>query len=119
VADQVKQDRASWFWEFPNGSQVWFGGLDDKDRTEKILGLEFATVLLNEVSQISLAARNLIVTRLAQNVEGLALKCYYDCNPPVSTHWYHRCSSSGARPWRPTAAAECRQLRAAANEPEA
>ena len=61
-----------------------------KERTEKVLGLEFATVLLNEVSQISLAARNLIVTRLAQNVEGLALKCYLDCNPPVTTHWCHR-----------------------------
>jgi hypothetical protein len=55
-----------------------------------VLGLEFATVLLNEVSQISLAARNLIVTRLAQKVEDLALKCYLDCNPPVRTHWTHR-----------------------------
>ena len=90
VVERVKQDKASWFWEFPNGSQIWFGGLDDKERTEKVLGLEFATVLLNEVSQISLAARNLIVTRLAQKVEGLALKCYLDCNPPVSTHWCHR-----------------------------
>jgi hypothetical protein len=47
-------------------------------------------VLLNEVSQISLAARNLIVTRLAQNVQGLALKCYLECNPPVTTQWCHR-----------------------------
>ena len=22
----VKQDKASWFWELPNGSQIWFGG---------------------------------------------------------------------------------------------
>ena len=87
---EIKQDKASWFWEFANGSQIWFGGLDDRERTEKILGLEFATVLLNEVSQISLAARNLIVTRLAQNIEGLALKCYLDCNPPTRAHWCHR-----------------------------
>src|SRR5262245_22175087 len=87
---ETKQDKASWFWQFPNGSEIWFGGLDDRERTEKILGLEFATVLLNEVSQISLAARNLIVTRLAQNIEGLALKCYLDCNPPIRTHWCHR-----------------------------
>jgi phage terminase large subunit len=83
---EPKQDKANWFWQFPNGSEIWFGGLDDKERTEKVLGLEFATVLLNEVSQISLAARNLIVTRLAQSVDGLALKCYLDCNPPVRTH---------------------------------
>jgi phage terminase large subunit-like protein len=36
-----------------------------------------------------MAARNLIMTRLAQNV-GLALKCFADCNPPISTHWAHR-----------------------------
>ena len=43
----------------------------------------------NECSQIGLAARNLVITRLAQNC-GLALKAYYDENPPVSTHWTHR-----------------------------
>lgn len=99
---EVKEDKASWFWEFPNGSQIWFGGLDDRERTEKVLGLEFATVLLNEVSQISLAARNLIVTRLAQNIEGLALKCYLDCDPPVSTHWCHRLFLEKREGCRPT-----------------
>src|SRR5262249_39126423 len=85
----LKQDKASWFQEFPNGSQIWFGGLDDKERSEKVLGNEYATVFLNECSQIGLSARNLVVTRLAQNC-GLAQKCYYDENPPVSTHWTHR-----------------------------
>lgn len=84
-----KQDKASWFWEFPNGSQIWFGGLDDKERTEKVLGNEYATIFLNECSQIGFAARNTVITRLAQNC-GLALKCYYDENPPVQTHWTHR-----------------------------
>jgi predicted phage terminase large subunit-like protein len=66
------------------------GSVDDKERTEKILGNEYATILLNECSQIGLNARNLVITRLAQNIEGLTLKCYLDCNPPVSTHWCHR-----------------------------
>src|SRR5262245_16952386 len=87
---ETKQDRASWFWQFPNGSEIWLGGLDDRERTEKVLGLEYATIFLNEVSQISLTARNLIVTRLAQNVEDLALKCYLDMNPPTVAHWAHR-----------------------------
>ena len=39
--------------------------------------------------QIGLTARNTVITRLAQNC-GLALKCYYDENPPVQTHWTHR-----------------------------
>ena len=85
----VKQDKAAWFWELPNGSQIWFAGLDDRERTEKALGNEYSSIMLNECSQISLSARNLIMTRLAQNV-GLALKCFLDCNPPISTHWSHR-----------------------------
>lgn len=85
----VKQHKDSWFWEFPNKSQLWFGGLDEKERTEKVLGNEYATLLLNECSQIGLAARNTLITRLAQNV-GLKLLAAYDCNPPVSTHWCHR-----------------------------
>jgi predicted phage terminase large subunit-like protein len=89
VADRVKMDRANWYWEFPNQSQVWFGGLDDKERTEKILGTEYSTIFLNECSQIGLSARNTVITRLAQNV-GLSLKAYYDENPPVQTHWTHR-----------------------------
>lgn len=31
-------NKTDWFAEMPNESQVWFGGLDDKERTEKILG---------------------------------------------------------------------------------
>jgi hypothetical protein len=69
---ECKQDKASWFWELPNGSQIWFGGLDDKERTEKVLGNEYATLYLNECSQIGLAARNTVITRLAQNI-GLKL----------------------------------------------
>src|SRR5207244_1619795 len=34
------------------GSEIWFGGLDDKERTEKILGTQYVTVFLNECSQI-------------------------------------------------------------------
>ena len=85
----VKQDKAAWFVELPSGSQIWFAGLDDRERTEKALGNEYASIFLNECSQICLGARNLIMTRLAQNV-GLALKCFADCNPPISTHWSHR-----------------------------
>jgi hypothetical protein len=28
----------------PNGSEIWFSGLDDKERTEKILGQEYVTI---------------------------------------------------------------------------
>lgn len=92
-------NKTDWFAELPNGSQIWFGGLDDKERTEKILGQEYATIFLNECSQIPWAARNIAVTRLAQKcvqkINGLpdsplALRMYYDENPPDKGHWTYR-----------------------------
>jgi phage terminase large subunit-like protein len=93
-----KINKSDWFMPLPNGSEVWLGGIDDKERTEKILGKEFATILLNECSQIPYNSRNLIVTRLAQKCEynhggeirTLALKMYYDQNPPSKSHWAYQ-----------------------------
>lgn len=95
-----KLDKTDWFVTFPdNGAQLWFGGLDDKDRTEKILGMEFVTIALNECSQIPYTSRNMALTRLAQQVEqqieGRAIKplrprMYYDENPPSKAHWTYR-----------------------------
>ncbi len=84
---------------FENGSELWFAGLDDKDRTEKILGMEFATVFFNEASQIPWQSVTTALTRLAQKaeqrIEGrepapLKLRAYYDCNPPSKNHWTYR-----------------------------
>lgn len=93
-----KWDKQDWYYTFPNGSQIWVGGLDDKERTEKILGNEYCTILLNEISQISYDAFTTVETRLAQ-------KCFYkrdgqrhearvkfllDENPPNKGHWSHK-----------------------------
>lgn len=87
----------------PNGSEIWYAGLDDKDRTEKILGMEFATILLEEASQIPWGSRETLVTRLAQliyrpvNLEDpkgpkrvLSLKAFYCENPPLKSHWTYK-----------------------------
>lgn len=88
--------KSDWYVTLPNGSEIWFGGLDDKERTEKILGNEYATIYLCECSQISWASRNIVVTRLAQLVmqlikdtpaQPLKPRIYYDCNPPNKNHW--------------------------------
>jgi predicted phage terminase large subunit-like protein len=88
AAKESHLDKSDWFYTLPNGSEVWFGGLDDKERTEKILGSEFASIFLNECSQIPLGSRDIAVTRLAQNT-ALPLKMFYDCNPPSKRHWTH------------------------------
>ena len=83
---------------FENGSEIWFGGLDDKERAEKVLGMEFVTIYLNECSQIPKGSRDLVVTRLAQAVNQvientttrqLKPRIYYDANPPSKSHWLY------------------------------
>ena len=89
------QDR---YIELSNGSQIWFAGLDDKDRTEKVLGMEFVTVYFNECSQIPYSSVATALTRLAQKVDqtvkgaekGLKLRAFYDCNPPNKGHWTYK-----------------------------
>ncbi len=92
-------DKSDWYAQFDDGQQIWFGGLDDKQRAEKILGQEHSTLYLNECSQIPLLSRDLALTRLAQNckIKGgrndgkqLPLKMYYDCNPPSKAHWTYK-----------------------------
>lgn len=94
-----KLDKTDWFATFPNGSQLWFGGLDDPQRAEKILGMEFVTIYFNETSQIPHESIGLAITRLAQSVEQvlpgraptpLKPRVYYDENPPSKAHWSYR-----------------------------
>lgn len=88
-------DKTDWFAQFPNGSQIWFGGLDDKERTEKVLGQEYVSIYLNESSQIPWNSVLIAITRLAQNCEYeldgkkaiMRLKMFFDCNPPSQAHW--------------------------------
>lgn len=96
---RYKLSKSDWYAEFDNGSQVWFAGLDDKERTEKILGMEFATIYLNECSQIPWGSVGIAVTRLAQKVtqviqgrpdKPLKPRMLYDCNPPSKAHWSYR-----------------------------
>lgn len=86
----IKRNKSDWFWQYPNGAEVWFGGLDDEERVDKILGNEYATIYLNECSQISEHARDTAMTRLAQNVPGLKPMLFYDCNPSSTRHWSYR-----------------------------
>lgn len=82
-------NKSDWFIEFPNGSQIWLGGLDDKERTEKVLGNEYATIFINEASQVSYSSFTTVLTRLAQNT-ALVNRIYCDCNPPATTHWTYK-----------------------------
>lgn len=96
---KVSWNRTDFYIELPNGSQIWIGGLDDKERVERVLGQEFATLYFNEASQIPWGSIEMAMSRLAQRCElapeiakvtgrkYLALKSFFDCNPPSKLHW--------------------------------
>lgn len=107
LVDAVEHRKTDNHWRFPNGAEIWYAGLDDKDRSEKILGMEFATIDLEECSQIPWASREVLITRLAQKTSrpnpddmdgkkglprlpGLRLKAYATCNPPLKSHWTYK-----------------------------
>ncbi|WP_084691130.1 phage terminase large subunit [Sphingomonas sp. SRS2] len=93
-----KLDKTDWYVTLPNGSEIWFAGLDDAERAEKVLGMEFATIYFNECSQIPYVSLQTALTRLAQQAEQiidghaspLKPRVYYDENPPSKAHWSYR-----------------------------
>jgi hypothetical protein len=107
---RVRWDKTDFYVELPNGSQIWIGGLDDKERVEKILGQEYSTLYFNESSQIPWGSIETAMSRLAQLVElaaeiaattgrrFLALKAYFDCNPPSKLHWSYVLFRSKMKP---------------------
>ena len=97
----IKENRTDGFWTVPckggGESLVWLGGTDDKERMEKLLGLQYSTILANECSQIPFDAIPLLATRLAEN-SGLTLRFYLDANPPPKRHWLYKMFFEGTFP---------------------
>jgi len=83
-----KKNSSDYYIKLINGSEIWIGGLDSKERTEKILGNEYSTVYFNETSQIEYSSINLALTRLAEKTS-LNKKVYYDSNPPKKSSWQY------------------------------
>lgn len=101
LTGRIRLNKSDWFYECPNGSKIWVGGLDDKDRLEKILGNEYATIFLNEASQISYEGFEYIITRL-NPPKGVKGKVLIDYNPPSISHWgyliFHKRQFPDGRP---------------------
>lgn len=86
----VKWNGSDHFIQLSNGSQIWIAGLDDAERAEKILGMEFLTIFLNEASQISYDSYGIVKTRLAQKIDGARNILFVDENPPSKKHWTYK-----------------------------
>jgi PBSX family phage terminase large subunit len=91
-------NKTDFYVTFPNGSEVWFAGLDDKERAEKVLGMEFVTIYYNECSQIPYSSVEMSLSRLAQKCEQvingqtieLKPRVFYDLNPTTKSHWTYK-----------------------------
>jgi len=91
------------YFELPNGSEVWIGGLNDDAALEKILGNEYSTIYINEASEVKYLAFTLLRSRLAQTaetIEGkqLSQRFYADLNPTTRQHWTYRLWKDGVDP---------------------
>ena len=73
-----------------NKSEIWIGGLGDKEQADKILGHEYCTIYFNEISQLSYATVTTAYSRLAMRVQGCRNLFFYDCNPGSPLHWAYK-----------------------------
>lgn len=90
---EFREEKSLQRWVLPwNDSEIWTGGLDDKDRVDKILGTEYATMYFNECSQIPFGSIETALSRLAQvcNDPSFVQRAYYDLNPSGNRHWSYR-----------------------------
>jgi len=73
-----------------NKSEIWIGGLGDKEQADKILGHEYNTIYFNEISQLSYITVTTAYSRLAMKVQGCRNLFFYDCNPGSPLHWAYK-----------------------------
>lgn len=99
--------KTDWYARLPGGAEIWFAGLDDGDRMEKILGAEYSTIYINEASQVPWQGVQMLLTRLAQQAQQtipgraarpLKLRFIFDCNPPSKAHWTFKVFRQGVDP---------------------
>jgi len=98
---KLTENKSDWFYTIPcvhsGKSELWIGGTDDKERVEKILGKEYATIHINEASQISYQTYETLKTRL-NPPKGVPPKLFIDYNPPSKKHWGYTVFHQGKNP---------------------
>ena len=75
---------------FNSGGEIILGGLDDKERVDKILGQEFSVIYVNECQDVPWPTVNILKTRLRQVVPGFDNRFLADLNPTTDAHWSYK-----------------------------
>lgn len=83
--------------KLPNGSVIFIGGTEDKERLEKLLGRTFSTIFIDEASQCSYSVYDLLWTRLRE--KNVLKKLFLlSENPPHTGHWTYKIFFEGIHP---------------------
>ena len=70
---------------YPNGSQVWVGGMDNPD---KVLSSERDLIYVNQAEELSLVEWEILTTRVTGRAGNVPFpQMIGDCNPGAPTHW--------------------------------
>ena len=96
LKDQCNVSLSDMSIQFPNGSQLFFNGLDE-NRITKVLGDEFNTIWINECNEDGFTYKHVstLLSRLrsrSETVDGKVLKnkMFFDCNPRFYSDWEYK-----------------------------
>ena len=93
----VKWDKTNYRVILPNESVIRCAGLDDGDKLERLLGLEFSSILVEECNQVPWVAVQKLKTRLAEK-NNLIKKTFYTQNPTKTSSAYYQVFEQGIDP---------------------
>lgn len=97
--DQVKffggNDERPAAYEYPNGSAIVIGGMDDPGKT---LSSEYDKVFVNEATELTLEDWETLKRPLRKRTPGVSQQLIGDCNPSHDKHWLlKRCMEGRTR----------------------
>jgi phage terminase large subunit len=80
-------------YEYPNGSQVWIGGMDNPTR---VLSSERDVIYVNQAEELDVNEWETLATRATGRAGGMPYgQLIGDCNPSAPTHWIKQFGDEG------------------------
>lgn len=71
-------------------SEIWCSGLDNQNRSDKVLGSEYNIIYYNECLDIAPITRQKVKTRLSRKTDGFKNFTISDCNPGNPQHYIYK-----------------------------
>lgn len=85
-------ERPEWF-DYPNGSRVWVGGMDNPD---KVLSSERDFIYVNQAEELDLADWETLLSRATGRAGNAPYaQLFGDCNPSTPHHWIRQRAAAG------------------------